>query len=40
VLELPESSTLRLDVDTVDDLRHAESVGVGAWTARELADAA
>ncbi|MCJ1703657.1 MULTISPECIES: 2-phospho-L-lactate guanylyltransferase [unclassified Rathayibacter] len=40
VLGLPESSTLRLDVDTVDDLRHAESVGVGAWTARELADAA
>ncbi|NQX03870.1 2-phospho-L-lactate guanylyltransferase [Rathayibacter sp. VKM Ac-2856] len=38
VLDLPDSSTLRLDVDTVDDLRHAESVGVGAWTARELSD--
>lgn len=39
-LDLPESSTLRLDVDTVDDLRHAETVGVGTWTARELSDAA
>ncbi|NQX14617.1 2-phospho-L-lactate guanylyltransferase [Rathayibacter sp. VKM Ac-2857] len=40
VLDLPESSTLRLDVDTVDDLRHAESVGVGVWTAREFDAAA
>ncbi|QHC59233.1 2-phospho-L-lactate guanylyltransferase [Rathayibacter sp. VKM Ac-2760] len=40
VLELPETSTLRLDVDTVDDLRDAQAVGVGAWTTRELPGAA
>lgn len=40
VLDLPVSSTLRLDVDTVDDLRDAEALGVGPHTTRELAAAA
>ena len=39
-LELPHVSTLRLDVDTVDDLRDAEAAGVGRHTARELDAAA
>ncbi|AJM77842.1 2-phospho-L-lactate guanylyltransferase [Rathayibacter toxicus] len=37
VVDLPTSSTLRLDVDTLDDLHRAEAAGVGAHTARELA---
>ena len=40
VLEVPRDSTLRLDVDTVDDLRDARAAGVGPCTARELAEAA
>ncbi|SMH35430.1 2-phospho-L-lactate guanylyltransferase [Rathayibacter oskolensis] len=40
VVELPRHSTLRLDVDTVDDLREAQAVGVGASTASALAAAA
>ncbi|QHC55764.1 2-phospho-L-lactate guanylyltransferase [Rathayibacter tanaceti] len=39
VLELPSTSTLRLDVDTVADLRDAEEAGVGPHTARVLAAA-
>lgn len=39
-LEIPRTSTLRLDVDTVDDLRDAEAAGVGPRTAQELSRAA
>lgn len=39
-IDLPHASTLRLDVDTLDDLRDAEAVGVGVHTARELDAAA
>jgi len=40
VLDVPRESTLRLDVDTVEDLRDAESSGVGSRTALVLAAAA
>ncbi|QHC67001.1 2-phospho-L-lactate guanylyltransferase [Rathayibacter sp. VKM Ac-2759] len=39
-VDVPRSSTLRLDVDTVDDLRDAEAAGVGPRTARALEAAA
>lgn len=35
-LDVADSSTLRLDVDTVDDLRAAAAAGVGRHTARGL----
>ena len=40
VLDVPVGSTLRLDVDTVEDLRDAEAAGVGPRTALVLAAAA
>ncbi|MBF4462020.1 MULTISPECIES: 2-phospho-L-lactate guanylyltransferase [unclassified Rathayibacter] len=40
VVPVPDTSTLRLDVDTVADLRDAEEVGVGPHTALALAAAA
>ncbi|MWV50310.1 2-phospho-L-lactate guanylyltransferase [Rathayibacter sp. VKM Ac-2803] len=39
-VDVPRASTLRLDVDTLDDLRDAEAAGVGPRTARALAAAA
>lgn len=40
LIELPRTSTMRLDVDTLSDLHDAEESGVGLHTARALAASA